>query len=108
MRCWPRRSPFPVPAAVPSLAAAVILPPVALRALAAPPVVGQTVSLDKVRFTWNQSALCLISFAMAQEDGIFRKHGLDVELLNSGGSTDLMLETLAIGATAGIDPLPRP
>jgi NitT/TauT family transport system substrate-binding protein len=78
-------------------ATAAILPPVAMRALAAPTTVGQTGSLDKVRFTWNQSALCLISSAVAQEDGIFRKHGLDVELLNFGGSTDVMLETIATG-----------
>jgi NitT/TauT family transport system substrate-binding protein len=69
----------------------------ALPLLAAPPVVAQTGSLDKVRFTWNQSALCLISSAVAQEDGIFRKHGLDVELINFGGSTDVMLETIATG-----------
>lgn len=77
--------------------AVALLPEVASRALAAPPQVSQTGSFDKVRFTWNQSALCLISSAVARDDGIFRKHGLDVELLNFGGSTDVMLETIATG-----------
>jgi NitT/TauT family transport system substrate-binding protein len=78
-------------------AAALAGPDLLTRALAAPALVAQTGSLDKVRFTWNQSALCLISSAVAQDDGIFRKHGLDVDLLNFGGSTDVMLETIATG-----------
>jgi len=72
------------------------------RALAAPPTVSQAGSFDKITLSWNQSALCLSSSAVGLHDGIFRKHGLDVELINFAGSTDLLLEAIATGkADAG-------
>lgn len=73
------------------------------RGLAAPAVVAATGSRAKVRFTWNQTALCTSAVPIAVDRGIFDKHGLDVELVNFGGSTDLLLETIGSGkADAGI------
>ncbi len=70
--------------------------------LPAPPTVAQVGSFDKVKLAWNQGALCLVSSALGHDDGIFRKHGLDVELINFAGSTDLLLEAIATGkADAG-------
>jgi NitT/TauT family transport system substrate-binding protein len=57
----------------------------------------------KIRFTWNQTALCTSAVPVAVEQGIFEKHGLDVELVNFGGSTDQLLEAIGSGkADAGI------
>ena len=57
----------------------------------------------KLRFTWNQTALCTSAVPVAVEQGIFEKHGLDVELVNFGGSTDQLLEAIGSGkADAGI------
>jgi NitT/TauT family transport system substrate-binding protein len=71
--------------------------------LAAPPIVTQTGSRPKIKFTWNQTALCTSAVPIAVDRGIFEKYGLDVELVNFGGSTDLLLETIGTGhADAGI------
>ncbi len=71
--------------------------------LSAPPVVAQTGSRPKIKFTWNQTALCTSAVPIAVDRGIFDKYGLDVELVNFGGSTDLLLETIGTGhADAGI------
>ena len=73
------------------------------RLLAAPAIVGQTGSFDKVQFTWNQTALCTSAIPMAVDQGLFVKHGLDVNLNNFGGSTDQLLEAIGSGhADAGI------
>ena len=84
-------------------AAALPMAGLALRSLAAPAIVSQTGSRTKVRFTWNQTALCTAAVPIAVDRGIFDKHGLDVELINFGGSTDELLETIGSGkADAGI------
>jgi NitT/TauT family transport system substrate-binding protein len=71
--------------------------------VAAPAIVGQTGSRPKIKFTWNQTALCTSAVPIAVDRGIFDKYGLDVELVNFGGSTDLLLETIGTGhADAGI------
>lgn len=81
---------------------AAMVPKAVGPALAAPAVVSQTGSLQKVKLTWNQSALCTVAVAVGNDDGIFRKHGLDIELVNFGGSTDLLLEAIGTGkADAG-------
>jgi NitT/TauT family transport system substrate-binding protein len=73
------------------------------QGLAAPAIVGATGSRPKIRFTWNQTALCTSAVPIAVDRGILDKHGLDVELVNFGGSTDLLLETIGSGkADAGI------
>jgi NitT/TauT family transport system substrate-binding protein len=71
--------------------------------LAAPPVITAPGSRAKIRFTWNQTALCTAAVPIAVDRGFFDRHGLDVELINFGGSTDLLLETIGTGkADAGI------
>lgn len=84
-------------------AATAALGGIARHGLAAPAVVAATGSRPKIRFTWNQTALCTSAVPIAVDRGIFDKHGLDVELVNFGGSTDLLLETIGSGkADAGI------
>jgi NitT/TauT family transport system substrate-binding protein len=76
---------------------------VAGPALAAPAVVASTGSRTKITFTWNQTALCTAAVPVAVDLGIFDKHGLDVDLVNFGGSTDQLLEAIGSGhADAGI------
>lgn len=57
----------------------------------------------KIKFSWNASSVCLAPVALAASKGIFAKHGLDVELINFGGSTDQLLEAIATGKSdAGV------
>lgn len=65
-----------------------------LAADAAPAAAG---ALTKLKFAWNANAACLSPVALAYSQGIFKKHGLDVELINYTGSTDQLLEALATG-----------
>lgn len=59
--------------------------------------------LDKVRLAWNPVALCLAPVVLAQNKGIFARHGLDVELISYAGSTDQLLESMSTGkADAGV------
>jgi NitT/TauT family transport system substrate-binding protein len=57
--------------------------------------------LKKIRFATNASAICLAPVYVAQEQGIFKKYGLDVELINFGGSTEALLEAIASGKADG-------
>jgi NitT/TauT family transport system substrate-binding protein len=69
-------------------------------ALAAPAVVtGGT--LKKIKFATNATAICLAPGYLAKEQGIFEKYGLDVDLINFGGSTDALLEAIASGKADG-------
>jgi NitT/TauT family transport system substrate-binding protein len=70
-------------------------------ALAAPPVVSATGSKTKIRFTWNQNALCTVAVPVAVDLGLFDKYGLDVDLVNFGGSTDQLLEAIGSGHADG-------
>ncbi len=57
----------------------------------------------KLRLTWNANAICTVGVPVADKRGIFAKHGLDVELINFGGSTDQLLEAISTGkADAGV------
>jgi NitT/TauT family transport system substrate-binding protein len=57
----------------------------------------------KLKFSWNAAAVCSVTLPVAVEQGFFTKRGLDVELVNFGGSTDQLLEGIATGkADAGI------
>lgn len=59
--------------------------------------------LRRVRLTWNANSICTIAVPIAQQKGFFAKHGLEVELINFGGSTDALLEAIATGkADAGL------
>lgn len=49
----------------------------------------------KLTFAWNATAFCLSPVLVAQERGYFERNGLEVELVNFGGSTDQLLESLA-------------
>lgn len=60
-------------------------------------------TLRPIKLAWNATAICTASAPVAKERGIFAKHGLDVEFVNFGGSTETLLEAIATGkADAGI------
>lgn len=62
----------------------------------------QTASgLTKLRFASNASAICLAPSFVARDHGIFEKYGLDVEIVNFGGSTEALLEAIATGKADG-------
>lgn len=57
--------------------------------------------LTPIRFASNASAICLAPSFVAKDHGIFEKHGLDVEMVNFGGSTEALLEAIATGKADG-------
>ena len=58
---------------------------------------------QEAELSWNAAAVCLAPLPVGVEQGIFLKHGLDVELVNFGGSTDQLLEAIATGKSdAGV------
>ncbi|HYD66208.1 ABC transporter substrate-binding protein [Azospirillum sp.] len=59
------------------------------RLLAAP--------LKPLKLAWNTGAVCGAPVAVAKANGIFEKHGLDVEFVNFAGSTEQLLEAIATG-----------
>jgi NitT/TauT family transport system substrate-binding protein len=60
-------------------------------------------ALRQLKLAWNATAICTSSAPVAKERGIFASHGLDVEFVNFGGSTEQLLEAIATGkADAGI------
>ncbi|MGD0107976.1 MAG: ABC transporter substrate-binding protein [Rhodopila sp.] len=57
----------------------------------------------KVTLAWMPTALCHIAVPVAEKQGFFQKHNLDVEFVNWAGSTDLLLEAISTGkADAGV------
>ncbi|WP_201832733.1 ABC transporter substrate-binding protein [Microvirga zambiensis] len=62
------------------------------------PAAGQ---LKKIKFATNATAICLAPVFVALEHGIFKKYGLDVELVNFGASTEALLEAIATGKADG-------
>jgi len=51
----------------------------------------------------NLNAVCLAPVVIAHGQGFFKKHNLDVELVNFGNSTEVLLEAIATGkADAGV------
>ncbi|WP_298964644.1 ABC transporter substrate-binding protein [uncultured Methylobacterium sp.] len=59
--------------------------------------------LRPLRLAWNATAICTAAAPLAKERGIFARHGLDVDFVNFGGSTEQLLEAIATGkADAGI------
>ncbi|MCS3765540.1 MULTISPECIES: ABC transporter substrate-binding protein [Bradyrhizobium] len=50
----------------------------------------------KLKLSWNAGAVCLAPLPVAIEHGFFQKQNLDVELVNYSGSTDQLLEAIAI------------
>ena len=66
-------------------------------------VADATGPLKSLKLTWNATAICTVAVPAADERGIFAKYGLQVELINFGGSTDQLLEAIATGkADAGV------
>ena len=56
-----------------------------------------------LKLAWNATAICTSAAPVAKERGIFARHGLEVEFVNFGGSTEQLLEAIATGkADAGI------
>ena len=53
----------------------------------------------KLKLSWNAGAVCLAPLPVAIDHGFFKKHNLDVELVNYSGSTDQLLEAIATGKT---------
>lgn len=57
----------------------------------------------KLRVAWNATAICTSPVEVARRSGILAKHGLEVELINFGGSTEALLEAIATRkADAGV------
>ncbi len=64
---------------------------------------GPSGPLRPIRLAWNATAICTAAAPFAKERGLFAKHGLDVDFVNFGGSTEALLEAIATGkADAGI------
>lgn len=60
-----------------------------------------TGGLRPIRFASNASAICLAPVFVAIDHGIFEKHGLKVEVVNFGASTETLLEAIATGKADG-------
>ncbi|WP_287028911.1 ABC transporter substrate-binding protein [Pseudomonas sp. UBA6310] len=57
----------------------------------------------KLKLAINLNAVCLAPVAVAESQGFFSKHNLDVEFVNFGNSTEVLLEAIATGkADAGV------
>src|ERR1700722_2317796 len=70
--------------------------------LAVPLASAQT-PLKTLKLSWNAGAICTAPVPVAVKQGFFRKHGLQVELVNFAGSTDQLLEAIATGKSyAGV------
>ncbi|CAH2601937.1 ABC-type nitrate/sulfonate/bicarbonate transport systems, periplasmic components [Rhodovastum atsumiense] len=52
---------------------------------------------NKLTIIWTPSSLCNVVIGLAQRQGIYEKHGLDVTTLNVGSDTSAILEALALG-----------
>ncbi|WP_051356482.1 ABC transporter substrate-binding protein [Azorhizobium doebereinerae] len=59
--------------------------------------------LKPIKLAWNATGICTAAAPVAKDYGIFAAHGLDVDFVNFGGSTETLLEAIATGkADAGI------
>ena len=83
---------FPFRAATPAIDFSEF--PICRTASDAPPLTGAP---RKLKLSWNAGAVCLVPLPVAIDHGIFKKHNLDVELVNYSGSTDQLLEAIATG-----------
>jgi NitT/TauT family transport system substrate-binding protein len=66
-----------------------------LGVIGAPSIIRAQGSLKPLKLGWFVNAACLSPVAAAKHLGIFEKHGLDVELVKFGGTTDQLLEALS-------------
>ncbi|MXP61982.1 ABC transporter substrate-binding protein [Roseomonas sp. M0104] len=75
-------------------------PPTCLHPIAAAVPAGET---RKLKLAWNATSVCTSPVEVARRSGILAKHGLEVELVNFGGSTEMLLEAIATRkADAGV------
>lgn len=51
----------------------------------------------KIKLAINLNAVCIAPVTVADDQGFFRNHNLDVEFVNFGNSTEVLLESLATG-----------
>lgn len=51
----------------------------------------------RIKLATNLNAVCLAPVAVADSQGIFERHNLDVEFVNFGHSTEVLLESMATG-----------
>ena len=59
--------------------------------------------LRPLTLAWWAAAICTASAPVAREEGIFEKHGLNVDFVDFGGPTEQLLEAIATGkADAGV------
>ncbi|PXW25396.1 ABC transporter substrate-binding protein [Paraburkholderia caballeronis] len=59
--------------------------------------------LTPLKLSWNAGSICTAPVVVGVKQGFFRRHGLDVELVNFAGSTDQLLEAIATGKSdAGV------
>jgi NitT/TauT family transport system substrate-binding protein len=57
----------------------------------------------KLTIAWNATSICTSPIEVARRSGILARHGLEVELVNFGGSTEALLEAIATRkADAGV------
>ncbi|WP_254446333.1 ABC transporter substrate-binding protein [Pantoea sp. CCBC3-3-1] len=54
-------------------------------------------AMRKVKLAVNLNAICIAPVTVADKQGFFRQHNLDVEFVNFGNSTELLLESIATG-----------
>lgn len=57
--------------------------------------------LKKIRFAINASAVCLAPVFLGKEKGVYERHGLDVEFVNFGSSSEALIEAIATGKAEG-------
>ncbi len=64
----------------------------------AAPLIGRTADLKKVRFGWAAPAACHAPLGYAADNGIFAKHGIDIELMDFlATGDDVLTKYLAAG-----------
>ena len=60
-------------------------------------------AFQNIKLAWSPNAVCHTPVAVAEHNGIFAKHKLNVELVKFGGATDTLLEAMSTGkADAGV------
>ncbi|WP_419897370.1 ABC transporter substrate-binding protein [Roseomonas sp. USHLN139] len=70
---------------------------------AAAPGGTQGAAPKKLTLAWNATSICTSPIEVARRAGILARHGLEVELVNFGGSTEALLEAIATRkADAGV------
>ncbi|MBI0434263.1 ABC transporter substrate-binding protein [Roseomonas sp. KE0001] len=73
------------------------------RCLTPLPAAGAGGATRKLTIAWNATSICTSPIEVARKHGILARHGLEVELINFGGSTEALLEAIATRkADAGV------